>query len=240
VIRTSIISSLALSLVLVAGCKKDPPGTEPPTDGDTAQTEDGKKPKKPKKGDKGDTDGGDTDGAATGGDEMDPTKKVCDAVTAEFPEAYFEDTLLIRLPLNVTSDNFVEMSPGFVRLSGEVESVSCIPDMPGGMISYMAMASFPEDAGKDMNTWASETLEAFGYASGVKSEEKVADAKRFYQVVLDVPAGDKPEPAKALFHMVAANGFMYAIVMETHPDAWNALKQTFYATAAGMKFLKPA
>jgi hypothetical protein len=245
VIRTSILSSLVLSLVLVSGCKKDPPGTDPPVEGGdevASNSKSGKNGgKKNGKSDKGEpTDGPKTDGT----DEEDPTKKVCPAETAEFPEAYFENTVLIRLPKGITAENFVEMAPGFARLSSEVESVSCIKDpdgnlMPGGMISYMALGAFPEDTTKDMLKWRDETLEAFGFGTATISEEKHAEAKRYYQAVLDIPPGDKPEPAKALFQMVAANGFMYAIVIETHPGAWNALKETFYATTAGMKFLPP-
>jgi hypothetical protein len=58
--------------------------------------------------------------------------------------------------------------------------------------------------------------------------------------VLEVPADDgNPEPARALFQMASANGMMYAIVFETHPNAWNALKETFYSSAKAMSFLKP-
>jgi hypothetical protein len=238
VIRTSILSSLVLSLVLVAGCKKDPEGTTPPSDDPTASDDGGsKKPGKKNKGNKGgdeSTDGGE----AAGGDEMDPTKKVCEAETAEFPEVYFEETVLIRLPKGVSGDNFVEMAPGFARLSGEVESVSCVEGVPGAVISYMAMGAFPEDKSKTMTVWRDEILEGFQYVGVTFSEEKIDEGKRFYQVVMDVPAGDKPEPAKALLQIVAANDFMYAIVMETHPNAWNALKETFYGSAGKMSFLK--
>lgn len=237
-IRSSIFSSLLLSLVLVAGCDKNPPQTDPPGDGEQTADKDGGKKKPGKDKDKG-KDGGEGDSGDGGsGDENDPTKKVCPAETADFPEAYFEQTVLIRLPKGVTADNFVELQPGFARISAEVESVSCVPDTPGAVISFMALASFPEDASKDMIKWRDEVFEGFGYAGVTVSEEKHDAGKRYYQAVLDVPAGDKPEPAKALFQLVAANGFMYALVMETHPNAWNALKETFYTVAAKTSFLK--
>jgi hypothetical protein len=237
VIRSSIFSSLLLSLVLVAGCKKEPDGVNPPTDGGgdpTADTKGGGK-KKPGKDNK--TDGtGDT---GNGADENDPTKKVCPAETADFPEPYFEQTVLLRLPKGVTSDNFVESQPGFAALSGDIESVSCVPDSAGAVISHMALASFPDDPAKDMNTWRDEVIEAFGYTGAALSEEKVDAKKRHYTGVLDLPGGEG-EPAKALLTLVAANGFMYALVMETHPNAWNALKETFYLVSSKMSFLKPA
>lgn len=236
-IRSSIFSSLILSLVLVAGCQKDPPGTNPPgEDGQTTSTDDGnKKPgKKPK--DDGDKP---TDNEVAAADETDPTKKVCPAETADFPEAYFDMTVLIRLPKNVTLDNFVEMQPGLARLSGKVESVGCVPDMAGAMISNMVLASFPEDKSKDMIKWRDEVIEAFGYAGATISDEKHDAGKRFYQAVIELPAANGADPAKALLQVNAANDFMYAIVMEVHPDAWNAMKETFYAVAANMKFRKP-
>ena len=232
-IRSSLFSSLVLSLALVAGCQKDPPQTTPPGDGtQTSDADDGKKPRGKKGGDDGPGEDKGSD------DENDPVKKVCPAETADFPEAYFEETVLIRLPKNVTGDNFIELQPGFARISAEVESVSCVPDTPGAVISFMALASFPEDTSKDMIKWRDEVFEGFGYVGVAISEEKHDAGKRYYQAVLDVPAGDKPEPAKALFQLVSANGFMYALVMETHPDAWNALKETFYTVATKMSFLK--
>jgi hypothetical protein len=233
VIRTSILSSLVLSLVLVGGCKKDPEGTTPPSD-DPAESDDGKKPGKKPKASKGDDS---TDGES-GGDDMDPTKKVCAAETAEYPEPYFEDTVLIRLPKGVSGDNFVEMAPGFARLSSAVESVSCVEGVPGADINYMAMGAFPENKSKTMTVWRDEILAGFQYVGVSFSEEKIDEGKRFYQVVMDVPADGGKEPAKALLQIVAANDFMYAIVMETHPNAWNALKETFYGSAARMSFLK--
>jgi hypothetical protein len=232
VIRSSIFSSLLLSLVLVAGCKKDPPQTDPPGEGgeQTAGTKPGKKPKDDKKNP--------DDGGSNPADENDPTKKVCPAETADFPEPYFEQTVLLRLPKGVTSDNFIEAQPGFASLSGDVESVSCVTDVPGAVISHMALAAFPDDPAKDMNTWRDEVVEAFGYTGSAISEEKIDTKKRHYTGVLDLPGGEG-EPARALLTMVVANGHMYALVMETHPNAWNALKETFYLVSSKMSFLAP-
>lgn len=236
-IRSAIITSLVFSLALATGCDKPPEGTNPPDDG--GQTADKGKGKDKKKG-KGKTegDGGGSDG---GGDDLeDPTKKVCPAETSDYPAPFFGDTVLIRLPKNVTEENFVEYTPTFARLSAEVESVGCVEDYPGAMISYMAMTFYADDTARDLNSLRDETLEVMGYTGHTLTEEKRDDAKRFYQAVLEVPPSDgKPDPARALFQMTAANGMMYAIVYETHPAAWNALKETFYASAAKMSFLAP-
>jgi hypothetical protein len=232
VIRSAIITSLVLSLVLVSGCDKPPDGVStPPEDGTTADT--GKKDKK-KKGEEGDTGSGDGNPQ-----EEDPTKKVCPAETADYPSPYFGDTVLIRLPKNVTEDSFVEFTPTFARISSPIESVSCIEGMPGGTINYMAMTFFEDDTSKDLVALRDETVEVMGYTGAKYSNEKRDDKLRFYQVVLDVEGtAEKPEPGRALLQMSAANGLMYVIVYESHPDAWNALKETFYASAAKMSFPK--
>jgi hypothetical protein len=235
VIRSAIITSfLALSLTLTAGCDKPPEGSSnPPEDGATADADKGKT-KKTKKGD--DKTDGTKDG---GGDENDPTKKVCPAETADYPAPYFADTVLIRLPKNVTEENFVEFTPTFARISAPIESVGCVEGFPG-MISYMAMTFFEDDTSKDLGTLRDETLEVMGYVGAKLSDEKRDDKLRFYQAVLDVEGtAEKPEPGRALLQMNSANGLMYVIVFESHPDAWNALKETFYASASKMSFLKP-
>jgi hypothetical protein len=239
VIRSAIITSLVLSLALTSGCDKPPDGTTtPPEDGQTADDGGGKKPKKGK-GDKGD-EGGEGGGEGGGSNEEDPTKKVCPAETADYPSPYFADSVLIRLPKNVSEDSFVEFTPTFARISAPVESVSCIEGMPGGMISYMAMTYFQDDTAKDLAVLRDETIEVMGYVGATLSNEKRDDKLRFYQAVLDAPGtAEKPEPGRALFQMTAAHGMMYVIVFESHPDAWNALKETFYASAAKMSFPKP-
>lgn len=238
-IRSVIITSLVLSLALATGCDKPPEGTNPPDDGSqTADNGKGKDKKKGKNKNKTETEGGGEEGG--GDDSQDPTKKVCPAETSDYPAPYFDDTLLIRLPKNITEDNFIQENPYFVRLSGEIESVGCVEDFPGAMITYMAMNSYADDTDKDLITLRDETLVSLGYAGHTFSEEKRDDAKRFYQAVLDIPPMDgKPDPARALYQMTAANGLMYVIVYESHPAAWNALKETFYASATKMSFLKP-
>lgn len=233
-IRSSVISSFVLSLVLAggvissSGCDKSPPGTTPPGD-DSEQSADtkGKKDKKDKsdKKDKGDQEPQDS--------AEDPTKKVCAAETADFPEPYFDETVLIRLPKGVTSDNFVEDNPAFARLIvQEVESVSCVEDVPGGVISFMALAKFQDDKAKDLKTFRDEALKGFAYDGVSISEEKMDASTRFYQAVVDAPPSEgSPEPARALIQMASHGGMMYIIVFETHPNAWNALKETFYASA---------
>jgi len=236
VIRTAITTALVLSLALATGCDKPVEGTTPPDDDGQTASKDGDKKNKKNKKNKKDKDKGDNEG--DGGAEDDPTQTVCPAEVGDYPAPYFADTVLIRLPKGVTEDNFVEFSPTFARLSSEVESVSCVEGLPGAMISYMAMTYYEDDTAKDIKTLRDETLEVMGYKNYEATEEVIDEDKRIYQAVLDVPPDDqKPEPARALFKMTAAHGIMYAVVYETHPNAWNALKNTFMESATRMSFL---
>ncbi|MFV8754547.1 hypothetical protein ACNOYE_28695 [Nannocystaceae bacterium ST9] len=244
-IRSAFISSLLLTVCLsfVAGCdgKDKPGGTNPPDDGNATAENGGGDEKKDKKHNKKD------DKKDGGGDKSaeleDPTKKVCPAEVGDYPAPYFMDTVLIRLPKGVTEDNFIEYTPGvFARLSAVVDSVSCVKDVPGATISFMAMTVFEDDAAKSLTAFRDETLTAFGYNSPKFSEEKADDAKRYYEAVIDVDADEasgKPEPAKAFFVLKAGHGRMYAIVYETHPNAWNALQMTFRESAKKMSLLNP-
>lgn len=241
-IRSAFISTLVLSLCLVAGCDKDPKGTTPPDgDGSTASTDGGGKDKGKK--DKGKKDKGkDGGGDSGGGEEADPTQTVCPAEVSDYPAPYFGETVLLRLPKGVTEDNFVEMNPGFARISSEVESVSCVEGLPGAMISFMALASFVEEKDKSMTTYRDEMLKAFGYVGAQLSEEQVDEKGRTLMVVIDAPpdpANGKTEPARALMRLKAANGTMYAVAYETHPNAWNAMKNTFTESATRITFLAP-
>lgn len=240
-IRSALISSLVLSLCLVAGCDKDPKGTNPPTDGGDSAGDAGDDGSGGDDGSAGDDGSGGDDGAGDGGDGgEDITQKVCDAEVGDYPAPYFMDSVLLRLPKGVTEDNFVEMNPTFAQTSGAIESVGCIEDMPGATISFMALTFFQDDTKKDLVTLRDETLKALGYLDPKFSDEKVDEKGRFYQVVLEVEPNDQnPEPGKALFQMKAAYGNMFVVVYETHPRAWNAIKNTFYESANRMSFLDP-
>ena len=240
-IRSSIITSLILSIALITGCDSSPEGTTPPDDGGATSDADDGKTKKGKKGKKGDDDAGDSGGdGGDAGDGTDPIKTVCPAETADYPAPYFMDTVLIRLPKGVSEDNFIEDNPSFARLTSDVDSVSCVEGVPGATISFMALFFYQDDTAKTVTQLRDESLESLGYAGVTFSEEKTDDKTRFYQGVIDVPPdGQNPEPARALVQLSSANGNMYVIVMETHPNAWNALKETFRASAGKLSFLKP-
>jgi hypothetical protein len=97
------------------------------------------------------------------------------------------------------TDNFIEYSPGvFARLS-TVDSVPRVKDVPGAMITFMAMTVVQHDPAQSLTTFRDETLTVFGNANARFSEEKVANDRRSYEVVVVVepdPANGKPTPTQ--------------------------------------------
>ena len=231
--RKLVNLSMILALGLAFGCTPDKPaGTEPPAGDDAAAAaEDGKKGKKDKK-DKKDKDGGEEVPAGE-----DPTKKVCDAQTSDAPYTFFDDKILVRTPFGVTDENLVEMSPGFARLSSMVDSVSCIEGVPGATINFMVLTMFEDDGSKPLEEWRKETvIDALGYPEGVTYSEEKVDGRKM-TVVIDIPEADGKPPGKAYMILKGAHGRMHIMIMETHPNAWTALKNTFEASASKMSVL---
>ena len=161
-----------------------------------------------------------------------PTK-TCPPVTADYPVALFNDTVLLRLPQGVSEDNFVEVSPNLARLTAEVESVSCTEGLPGGMILAMMLTAQKDTPDKELVALRDATLESMGLSSYSISEEQVDTTARLYQAVLDGVRDDPQEtPTRLFFQMKAAYGTIYTIFYETHPEAWSTLHKTFRASAS--------
>ena len=227
IFRPLVVASLAIGLSSSFACKPDPPdGTNPPDDGDAAAADtDGKKGKKGKKGkDKG----GDKDAAA----QEDPTKKKCPAENGE-ASPVFADSVLLYLPKGVEA--MVEQNPFYATMNpSQAESVTCIKDVPGAMITFGAMGYFEHDKKKGPEDTAKETVLSI-YGEELKVEIK--DGKSggggdmiTYSAVLDIPPdpqNGKPDPAKALLTLKSGYGRMYWQVWECHPAAWNALEASF-------------
>jgi hypothetical protein len=232
--RTLILASLALGLTSSFACKPKPPeGTTPPDDA-TADADTGKKGRKGKKGKKGDDGGGDDGGAA---ESEDPTQKVCPAENGDVPTTVFLESTLVKLPKGVEA--MVEQTPFFATMNpSQVESVSCVEGLPGAMISFGAMGYFEDDQKKDIKQSAAETIKSiYGDTLDVKMSEESSGGggdRRSFQAVMDIPPdpqNGKPDPARGLIALKSAYGRMYWMIWETHPNAWNALKESFKKAA---------
>lgn len=229
-LRTLAVPFLALGLV-AAGCgKKTPEGTNPPGEtggggdaagggggdagggGDTA-------------GGGGDAGGGDAGGggdkAGGGGEEGPDPNKVCDASTSDTPTALFANNVVVRLPKGM---ELVEENPFFARIATKDTVSTC-----DAIISFGAVGYFQADPSKDPKKTRDETIQA---ARGVPpsevtwSEETVKN--RDYAGQYDIPADDKGNPPiRGWFVLKEKGGFTFWYSLETHPNAWNALKKTF-------------
>ncbi len=177
--------------------------------------------------------------ADTGTDEhnadtpADTPAKVCPGQTADYPTPYFDDTLLIRLPKGVSDENFVEVAPQLVKLSGEVESVSCTQGLPGGVILSMELIARPDAPDEPLVALRDPIFEALALSGYRIAEETIDPEDRLYQAVLDGRQGDPEEtPTRVFVQLKAAYGTLYAITFEARPEAWSALEETFRRSAS--------
>jgi hypothetical protein len=169
---------------------------------------------------------------------LDPLTTVCPAEIGE-PVSLLQGSQ-IRLPKGVTADAIIEVPPDSVRLTIPVESVSCIHDMPGGIIFYFAMTAVPDDPSKSMTAVRDELLKLYGYDAPRFSNERIDEVMRSYEVIIDhPPTRPNGEPARAFLRMTANAGRIYAVVYEVHPNAWNALQASLRASAASISFSPP-
>jgi len=230
VFRKFVNLSMVLSLGLAIGCAPDKPkGTEPPTG---TGSQDGQASNSSAAGSDGSSGGGD---AAPSAD--DPTQKVCDAENSDAPFAFFDDKILIRLPKGVSDENLIEMQPGVARLSSKVDSVSCVEGLPGATINIVNLLRFEDDGSKPLEEWRKEVIfKTFAFPEGTTFEGDKVEGRKMTSEVL-VPAGEGAAQGKGLLLLKSGHGFMNVLYMETHPNAWNALKNTFYATTAKMSLL---
>jgi hypothetical protein len=171
--------------------------------------------------------------------ELDPTTTICPAEIGE-PVSLLNGTQ-IRLPEGVTPEALEEINPDFVQLPKGVESVSCIDEVPGGVIQYFAMTSLPDDPNKSMPMFLDEFLARYGYGTLPRSAEVDDENGRRYEVVIDLtgePGRSEPY-GRVYLRLVANGGRVYALMYEAHPSAWSALEASMRASAASLSFVSP-
>jgi hypothetical protein len=171
----------------------------------------------------------------------------CPAEVSDYPVPFFHDRVLLRLPVGVNEDNFVEFTPGVLaRSTGPIESANCHDGMPGATIHFMAMTIFAGQPGgpdKSLEGMRDEVLDAFGYPDDIVLVEYEHDPAEpagmwVYEVSPDESIG-KPDPVKILLSMQAAHGHTVAIVYEVHPDAWSVIVDTLVRSARSLSIVSP-
>jgi hypothetical protein len=228
-LRTLAVPFLALGLT-AAGCgKKTPDGTNPPGEtgggGDTAGGGGGDA------GGGGDTagggggdagGGGDTaaGGGDTGGEPAQDPNKVCDAEVGGTPTALFANNVVVRLPKGM---ELIEENPFFARISTKDTVSTC-----DAIINFSAVGYFQADPARDPKKTRDETLAARGLPAGDATWSEETVKGRDYTGAYELPADDKGNPPiKGWMVLKEKNGFTFWYLLETHPNAWNALKKTF-------------
>jgi hypothetical protein len=168
----------------------------------------------------------------------DPTRRV------SIP--YFAGRVEIRLPVGVDASNFIEYTPGeFVRNNAVIESSNCIPDMPGALISFMAMMWLPDQPTHErpLEQIRDEVLDAMKYPSDrVLVEQAHAPLEPDGMWVYEIPPTPdqrEPEPAKILIALKAAQTSTVALIYEVHPNAWSVMVDSLVESATELRLLAP-
>ncbi len=169
----------------------------------------------------------------------------CPAETSE-PITYFAGRVEIRLPVGVDASNFVEYTPGvFVRNNAVIESSNCIPDMPGALISFMAMMWLPDQPTHErpLEQIRDEALDAMAYPSDRVLVERAHDPLEpegmWVYEIPPTPDQRKPEPAKILIALKAAQTGKVALIYEVHPNAWSVMVDSLVESATELRLLEP-
>lgn len=214
-LRTLAVPVLVLGLA-VAGCgKKTPEGTTPPGETGAGGVAAGD-------GDSGSAGGGESgeggEAAASGGE--DPSQKVCDAEVSDTPKALFGDNVILRLPKGM---DLVEENPFFARIVTRDTVSTC-----DGVINFSALGYFQADTSKPIKTIRDEVIgqRGLGDASVTWSDE--TEKGRDYAGAYSVPEDAQGNPPiKGWLVLKEKGGFLFWYLIETHPNAWNALHKTF-------------
>ncbi len=216
----STVAVSCLSILLAAGCgTKNQDTTTPP--GDTGAVEDGGDGD----GDSGSNeDGGDGDSGGDGdGDEASSGGtgvKECDAEVSDTPAAFFADRVLVRLPKGV---ELVERNEVLARVPNSNQQSACEVIVSNGALGY-----FQADPGKDPKTTRDEILTQFGYPldDATWSDENLQG--RNYAAKYELPEDDKGNPPVAGYMTLKeVDGVLFWYILETHPNAYPAIKKTF-------------
>ncbi|RMG97052.1 MAG: hypothetical protein D6705_09740 [Deltaproteobacteria bacterium] len=233
----TILTCLSLSLALAtAACGKNAPdGTTPPEDGAQAADDGGKGGKrtrgKGKRGAKGDGD--------EGGEKKADVKKACKAEISDTPAPLFlhpetgEPMAFIRVPKGMTKDDLVEQNPFFYMTMSQDGFVSTCD----AMVTYMAAAMIDDEPKKDFQQFAQDFLTQLGYQVESFENPKI-EGRRLEGAVL---AKSQQGPAKlwVLFDNKYNAGKVFIVVLEAHPNAFEAIQPTFKAVTDSLIVVPP-
>ncbi|MEZ4453561.1 MAG: hypothetical protein R3B09_29155 [Nannocystaceae bacterium] len=228
--RSLAIPFLAMALSMGCGDKK-PGGTTPPGEtggGSEAGGSDGGS------SDGGGSDGGSSDGGSDGGSSdggggEDVSQKVCDAEVSDTPTALFADKLILRLPKGV---ELVEKTPFLMYANKAISTCDAEVTMFIGYFQYDPKGKIKEVRDQTIGQFGFPANEITGWTDETESGAN-------YTGTFEIGQGPKGEPpTKGLVVFKEAEGIHYYALYTAHPNAWNAIKNTFAESAKRIRILK--
>ncbi len=230
----TFLTSLSLSLALALGAcgKNTPEGTTPPEDAAGSGEQGGKRHKRGKKGAKGDEAKGE-------GAQAPEAKPECKAEISDTPAPLFldpesgEPQAFVRVPKGMSKDDLVEQNPFFyMTMSQEGFVSSC-----DAIVSYMAAGMIDDDPKKDFQELVKAFLGQLGYQVEGFEDPKV-EGRRLEGAV---SAKSQQGPAKlwVVFDNKYNAGKIFFIVLEAHPNAFDAIQPTFKAVTDSLIVVPP-
>lgn len=229
----STVALSCLSILLATGCgPKNQDTTTPPDDSAGAEAGDGDGD-----GENGDEAGGDGDGDAEAGGDGDSDApaggvKECDAEVSDTPAAFFADRLLVRLPKGV---EIVERNEIFAQVPNRNQQSACEVIVTNGALGY-----FQADAAKEPTATRDEIVTQIGYqVSDVTWSDETPQGRNYFGHY-EVPGDDKGNPPVAGYMTLKeVDGTLFWYILETHPNAYPAIKKTFMESGKRL-FVVPA
>ncbi len=231
----TFLTSLSLSLALALGAcgKNTPEGTTPPEDAASAGDQGGgKRHKRGKKGAQSE----EAKGTSTQGEEA---KRACEAEISDTPAPLFlhpetgEPQAFVRVPKGMSKDDLVEQNPFFYMTMSQEGFVSACD----AIVSYMAAGMIDDDPKKDFQELVKAFLGQLGYQVEGFENPKV-EGRRLEGAV---SAKSQQGPAKlwVVFDNKYNAGKIFFIVLEAHPNAFDAIQPTFKAVTDSLIVVPP-
>jgi hypothetical protein len=154
------------------------------------------------------------------------TPGVCPAEVGLVPTPFFDERVLVRLPLGLDETNLVESSRTLAEISGTVFSPDCRDEDSehGALIFYAALTLQLDQDAISLEAARDLALGEFGYSTDFAVYEGVADPNTNRAMwVIEGVADD----SRALVVVERAAGFVVVMLFEALAEDWPALVDSF-------------
>jgi hypothetical protein len=167
---------------------------------------------------------------------LDPiTPGECPAEVGDVPTAFFEERVLVRLPVGVDDSNLVEVGHSLARSTGAIESIDCRPEAASGaLITLAALTLHADQPVLALEAVRDQALAEFGYPAGYAILEGVRDPEQRRGMWVVESIADDRSTRRALVVLKSSSGLMIALVLETPRDTWAVLVDSFVESGTRM------